>query len=768
MRALMTVLAAVAVCGGASAADLSVKVTQNTARLLPYYAFELTFQHDGKYADPTWDVTIDVEFASPTGKKVRVGGFFYGSSKPSKPIITEVPGQRGRARAREVWPLDPADLWKARYAPSEPGTWKFSYVFQDQAGNSARGGGAFEVVEGRVPQKGWLRVNPENPHRWIYEDGSPFYPIGFQQGVGDRRHLGSVLTGFTMEGPFRTDRGRGGAERAKTPPGAMFVRGPAMGPQSGDVFFGRHARAGFNLWRFSPNNATPIKLFARPEDQNVNSRDHVRWEQARQIDEMLQMTRKYGIRNFYGFFGYMDVCALDTKKDKDKQGRPVAAELEKVKRLIKYSVDRWGAYVDIWQFLNEQKADAEWYAMMIPYLKTVDPYHKPITTSWERPEIDGIDICAPHSYTSEDELQSDRLVAGWAAKHKARGKIVMMGEQGNNVKRERLPELATKGIGGVWDPGSARRMRVRLWTALFQEISFIFWETSYARDGHFMNQWIGPEERQYVKALQDFAYSLDAGITMVPVALGGDAAGRVRAYGLRSQKRAGVYLHQFACDACAKAGVVPARHPVDQALWDHDRGLVKDLRVTIDVPQAAKGYWYNPLDATILGRFDALAGKGTFTAPPFAVDLALLITEAGCPDSDRDGKPNDVDEDNDNDGVPNAQDAFPLEREETADVDGDRIGDGLDADIDADGKADDLNRNGVPDNQETDWDADGVPNANAIPWDAFPRDPKEWRDTDGDGIGDNADPDDDGDGYTDEEEKAAGTDPLDPLSVLAK
>jgi len=50
-----------------------------------------------------------------------------------------------------------------------------------------------------------------------------------------------------------------------------------------------------------------------------------------------------------------------------------------------------------------------------------------------------------------------------------------------------------------------------------------------------------------------------------------------------------------------------------------------------------------------------------------------------------------------------------------------------------------------------------------VPWDAFPRDPKEWRDTDGDGIGDNADPDDDGDGFTDDEERRAGTDPLDPV-----
>jgi hypothetical protein len=48
-------------------------------------------------------------------------------------------------------------------------------------------------------------------------------------------------------------------------------------------------------------------------------------------------------------------------------------------------------------------------------------------------------------------------------------------------------------------------------------------------------------------------------------------------------------------------------------------------------------------------------------------------------------------------------------------------------------------------------------------WDAFPWDKNEWRDTDGDGIGDNADSDDDGDGWTDAEEKSVGTDPLNKL-----
>ncbi len=55
-----------------------------------------------------------------------------------------------------------------------------------------------------------------------------------------------------------------------------------------------------------------------------------------------------------------------------------------------------------------------------------------------------------------------------------------------------------------------------------------------------------------------------------------------------------------------------------------------------------------------------------------------------------------------------------------------------------------------------DSDGDGVPDSE----DAFPNDPTEQTDNDGDGIGDNADLDDDNDGLTDAEEAIIGTDPL--------
>ena len=146
------------------------------------------------------------------------------------------------------------------------------------------------------------------------------------------------------------------------------------------------------------------------------------------------------------------------------------------------------------------------------------------------------------------------------------------------------------------------------------------------------------------------------------------------------------------------------------------------------------------------------------------IDLALLITPDGALDIDHDGIPNNADPDDDNDGVPDAEDAFPLESEEWEDKDGDLIGDNLDADIDGDGIGDDTDQNGTPDHEELDFDGDGVDRARSVPWDAFPLDPDEWWDTDGDGIGDNADTDDDGDGWSDEEEKTAGTDPLNRLN----
>ena len=79
--------------------------------------------------------------------------------------------------------------------------------------------------------------------------------------------------------------------------------------------------------------------------------------------------------------------------------------------------------------------------------------------------------------------------------------------------------------------------------------------------------------------------------------------------------------------------------------------------------------------------------------------------------------------DSDGDGVNDEDDAFPFDPNESVDTDGDGIGN----------------------NADTDDDGDGVNDED----DAFPLNANESVDTDGDGIGNNADTDDDGDGVLD-------------------
>ena len=130
------------------------------------------------------------------------------------------------------------------------------------------------------------------------------------------------------------------------------------------------------------------------------------------------------------------------------------------------------------------------------------------------------------------------------------------------------------------------------------------------------------------------------------------------------------------------------------------------------------------LAAWVVLTLSGCSGNGGEGAPP------TVDSEAGptTPDSgdEEPGPPAVAVTDRDGDGVPDALDAFPDDPAEWADFDGDGIGDRADPDDDNDGLAD--------------------------VQDAFPNNPTEWVDTDGDGIGNNADPDDDNDGIPDDQD----------------
>ena len=130
-------------------------------------------------------------------------------------------------------------------------------------------------------------------------------------------------------------------------------------------------------------------------------------------------------------------------------------------------------------------------------------------------------------------------------------------------------------------------------------------------------------------------------------------------------------------------------------------------------------------------------------------DIYPLVSILGFfPDRDADGAPDNCDStciaaglgadpDDDNDGVLDINDDLPLN--ETAAIDSD-----------SDGYADEYLTSFLAAISEAGGDINDLPiSQTEYPLDAFPQDPTEWRDYDGDGIGNNADPDDDNDGATD-------------------
>jgi hypothetical protein len=294
----------------------------------------------------------------------------------------------------------------------------------------------------------------------------------------------------------------------------------------------------------------------------------------------------------FGFFGnYYGYHA-----DWEDPNAPPEDLSVKEERFIDYCMARWGAYVDMWELLNERNPPNAWTQQMASYVHANDPLGRPVSTSWERPSVQAIDIDSPHWYESEDETQSDLRVHQQAALWKATGKTVIVGEQGNT--------------GMNWDPRSATRMRIRLWTSWFEGIGLVFWNTSWAKDGvnqgvyvpgSIANIYLGPEERGYVRVLRDTANRFPAG--MVPCSVEVSAPDQVRAYAMHAPGAAVVFL---------------------QHSTTHGE-IMQGLRIRLNLP-AGSNYqylWLDPYSGGIWGAGQPDAA-GWLTAGGFYTDVALM------------------------------------------------------------------------------------------------------------------------------------------------
>jgi hypothetical protein len=255
------------------------------------------------------------------------------------------------------------NLWKTRFAPDETGNWTWTSTITDGS-LSSPSNGALIVVSSAWP--GVVRQNPSNPFRWTFANGSPYYPIG----------IGDCIPGT----PTSIEGGWG-------------MNATSGYTSSLDAYLSGYGGAGFNIFRVSIDNCAP-KLW-----NTIDPTGNIYLvTEGQAIDRLVLKLRQNGFRAYFDFFGFSPVFP----------NSPTQAQLDSIKRYAKYVVDRYGAYADFWELMNEASVDPIWYTQTAAAIRQYDPYGHPISTSSELPTLNpSINITSPHWYESAPEQQAD-------------------------------------------------------------------------------------------------------------------------------------------------------------------------------------------------------------------------------------------------------------------------------------------------------------------------------------------------------------------------
>jgi len=123
-----------------------------------YGMFEQSAINASTYTNPFDfnEIELQTTFTAPSGKQTNFFGFYDGDGTG---------GQTG-------------NVWKLRFMPDEVGTWSYTYDWSGSSPNKPVGGsGSFIVTDTGIP--GPLKVDPNNPKWFIYENGDHFFFKGY-------------------------------------------------------------------------------------------------------------------------------------------------------------------------------------------------------------------------------------------------------------------------------------------------------------------------------------------------------------------------------------------------------------------------------------------------------------------------------------------------------------------------------------------------------------------------------------------------------------
>jgi hypothetical protein len=414
---LITLLLAVNV-GPAEAATIT-SISQNATTIGRYDKFEVTFTLSQTYSDPFDPYIIDVavSFSEPGGTTATIPAFFYQNYT--------VTGSNP-----ERYTTAGATSWKARFAPSKPGTHSFDITITDEGGTVVyTNAGSFVCQESS--KKGFIRVNPNNPAFLKYDDGDTRVNIGHNIGwnTGGVYGWNDYLTKMHIAGEnwVRLWMCRYGSD------------GGVLLEWKNGTYGGYFQGAG----KLSMQTALRLDRYVEIAEQN---------------DVAIQLTLQH-----HGQFS--------TTTNPDWTDNPYNAAADgflnspaefftntDARRLTKnkyrYIIARWGYSPAIfaWELFNEvqftngwgsnQASVVNWHNEMAAYIRSIDPFKHLVTTSshgsgfeniWNLPDVNLIQV---HYYGTDTIHTFEQTALGLASFNKP----VIMGEFGTGTEGSTQPE----------------------------------------------------------------------------------------------------------------------------------------------------------------------------------------------------------------------------------------------------------------------------------------------------------------------------------------
>jgi hypothetical protein len=429
-----------------------------------------------------------------------------------------------------------ANTWKLRFAPMEAGSWTWTLSYNDGNGiyNTS---GAFTATTSN--NTGFLRIHPNNQCRFMTEfDGKAFYPLGYNC-------------------PYDTTS-------------VFFINTTAAGNNMQRAYGGS---TNSFLGTFNTNNSG-MNIYNLPF--------------GIQGDQFAALLHKYGMKYQMSFF--TSPPTLDITSNPNTR--------QAMLNYHKYMINRFGAYVDVWELFNEQgnNVPQAYIDTITTYIHKFDPYRHLITVSNDLSQLNqsAIDFVGTHQYISSDDinLDQDLSIKNYRTTY---NKPVLLGEGGNSSPQ------------GAYSP---LRYRIQIWTAFFCEGGVLFWnggaksacQTSMnGGSGGIANQYIGSEERAESKVLSDFCSNFDP--ATIPITPTLTPANQMRCYALSSNVDQGIYI------------VHKTNHNT----------ILSGATVKTNVPCDMLGQWIDPATGVLLNTFSVSAGQQTISIPPFQVDIVLRM-----------------------------------------------------------------------------------------------------------------------------------------------